>query len=105
MPGLNQTGPMGQGPKTGRGMGVCGAGMAVEGTGVSGYWGAGRGMRRGRGYARGFGAGMGRGWPGAAATTLETPQAGIAGLHARIEKMEQALEKIVRQLEQESDLN
>lgn len=23
MPGLNQTGPMGQGPKTGRGMGRC----------------------------------------------------------------------------------
>ena len=38
MPRFNRTGPMGQGPRTGRGMGPCGGGMA-----------------RGRGTGRGFG--------------------------------------------------
>ncbi len=42
MPGFDQTGPLGQGPMTGRGLGPCGGGM--------GY---GRGF--GRGYGRGFG--------------------------------------------------
>ncbi|GAI10274.1 unnamed protein product [marine sediment metagenome] len=38
MPRFDQTGPLGQGPMTGRGLGPCGGGM--------GY---------GRGYGRGFG--------------------------------------------------
>lgn len=41
MPRGNQTGPMGMGPMTGRGMGPCGGGMA--------YW------RRAGGGGRGFG--------------------------------------------------
>jgi len=42
MPGQNGTGPLGQGPMTGRGLGPCGAGMG-----------------RGRGFGRGMGRGMG----------------------------------------------
>lgn len=38
MPGFDGTGPLGYGPRTGRGMGPCGLGLA-----------------RGRGYGRGFG--------------------------------------------------
>jgi len=38
MPGIDKTGPLGQGPMTGRGMGLCG-----------------RGMGYGRGFGRGFG--------------------------------------------------
>ena len=38
MPGLDRTGPMGQGPLTGRGFGPCG-----------------RGLGFGRGFGRGFG--------------------------------------------------
>lgn len=38
MPGFDRTGPMGQGPMTGRGLGPCGGGKAY-----------------GRGYGRGFG--------------------------------------------------
>jgi hypothetical protein len=41
MPARDGTGPMGQGPLTGRGFGPCGAG---------------------RGYGMGFGRGFGRGW-------------------------------------------
>jgi hypothetical protein len=50
MPGFNGTGPMGQGPMTGRGLGPCGGGMA---------WG--RGCGRGWG-ARFFGYGRNRGY-------------------------------------------
>ena len=48
MPGQDRTGPMGQGPMTGRGMGPCGSGMR-RGFGK----GLGRGMRRGFGYGSG----------------------------------------------------
>ncbi|MBN2558111.1 MAG: DUF5320 domain-containing protein [Clostridia bacterium] len=52
MPGRNGTGPLGQGPMTGRGMGYC--------TGVRApYYGMGFGY--GRGFGRGFGMGYGRG--------------------------------------------
>ncbi|HII98801.1 MAG TPA: DUF5320 domain-containing protein [Methanoregula sp.] len=47
MPGQDQTGPAGNGPGTGRGMGPCGRGMAY-----------GRGFGRGFGRGRGFGAGF-----------------------------------------------
>ena len=39
MPGQDKTGPFGQGPLTGRGLGPCGRGF---------------GFRRGRGFGRGF---------------------------------------------------
>lgn len=43
MPGMDKTGPLGQGPLTGRGLGPCGAGA-----------------RAGLGFRRGLGRGMGR---------------------------------------------
>lgn len=51
MPAFDRTGPQGQGPITGRGMGYC-----------QGGWGMHRGM--GRGIGRGRGRGLGRyfGW-------------------------------------------
>jgi len=56
MPGGDRTGPLGQGPRTGRAAGYC------AGYGMPGYanpiWG--RGFGRGRGW--GFGPGRGRGW-------------------------------------------
>ena len=47
MPNRDKTGPMGQGPLTGRGLGPCGSGI-----------------RKGFGCGRGFGRGLGRyfGW-------------------------------------------
>lgn len=60
MPGGDRTGPMGAGPMTGRGAGLC------AGYGVPGYMnpGSGRGYGggRGRGFGRGMGMGGGRGW-------------------------------------------
>jgi len=56
MPGGDQTGPMGQGPTTGRGMGYC------SGSQQPGFMSSGgsKGMRRRGGGGRGFGGGRGR---------------------------------------------
>ncbi len=62
MPGGDRTGPMGQGPFTGRGLGNCLAYGIPALAGSAAFFGFGR--RRGwfgRGAGRGFGAGFGRG--------------------------------------------
>jgi hypothetical protein len=62
MPGGDRTGPLGQGPMTGRGAGYC-AGYSMPGYANPfvgrGWFGWGRGFGRGRGW---FGRGGGRGW-------------------------------------------
>ena len=61
MPGGDRTGPMGQGPRTGRAFGYC------AGNDSPGYMnpGWGRGFGFGRGWGQGFGAGRGgRPWGG-----------------------------------------
>ncbi|MBN2141272.1 MAG: DUF5320 domain-containing protein [Desulfovibrionaceae bacterium] len=60
MPGFDMTGPLGQGPMTGRGAGRC-SGQAGQGRGPG--FGRGLGFRRGFGPGRGlgFGRGLGRG--------------------------------------------
>lgn len=64
MPGLDHSGPEGQGPRTGRQMGNCkprenDIGDQAD-TPQGGFWGRGRGP--GRGMRRGWGGGPGRGW-------------------------------------------
>ncbi len=54
MPWGDRTGPLGYGPRTGRGLGYC------SGNNVPGYMVAGRGL--GLGLGRGFGRGWGRGY-------------------------------------------
>lgn len=96
MPGRNQTGPAGQGPMTGRGMGVCG-GNAGNGqnAGTDGTVGngAGRGFSGGFGRGRGNGAGRGRGFGGhqAASSGKEALEQRIALLRSELEKTERAL--------------
>ncbi len=51
MPGFDQTGPVGYGPGTGRGMGPCGGGMAF---GRGGRMGMGGRMGPRRGFGRGY---------------------------------------------------
>jgi hypothetical protein len=55
MPGGDRTGPVGQGPRTGRGLGFC-AGFDNPGYMNQGW---GKGFGGGRGWGRGFGAGRG----------------------------------------------
>ena len=58
MPAGDRTGPLGQGPRTGRASGFC-SGYNTPGYTTSPGGGMGRGF--GRGMGRGFGRGMGRG--------------------------------------------
>lgn len=59
MPGLNQTGPFGEGARTGRKMGICRSSRRTESDSPEDFpFAPGRGMRRGRGM--GLGRGMGR---------------------------------------------
>jgi hypothetical protein len=64
MPAGDRTGPMGQGPRTGRAFGYCSGydspGYMRPGPGLGFGRGFGRGY--GRGFGRGFGRGYGRGW-------------------------------------------
>jgi hypothetical protein len=70
MPGFDRTGPMGMGPRTGGGFGLCGPGPARATYGGYGRgagrglppWGGGRGRAWGGGRGGGFWAG---GWGGA----------------------------------------
>jgi hypothetical protein len=59
MPREDRTGPQGQGPKTGRGMGKCGpkGGAPIS----QGQGGVGSGKGQGRGAGKGAGRGTGRG--------------------------------------------
>ena len=69
MPGFDRTGPAGQGPRTGRGMGKCGrvkrGTRADAGQSFNASWDTerpmGRGAGRGRGATGGRGQGKGRG--------------------------------------------
>jgi hypothetical protein len=69
MPRGDRTGPQGQGPKTGRGMGKCGPknqspaspGQGGIGAGKGQGRGSGRGTGRSKGKGRGTGKGGGRG--------------------------------------------
>jgi len=59
MPSGDRTGPMGQGPVTGRGLGFC---SGYDSPGYTKGFGAGMGRGFGFGRGRGFGRGQGRGF-------------------------------------------
>jgi hypothetical protein len=67
MPGGDRTGPRGEGPRTGWGMGFCWPGSkekearSAEAP-LQRVWRWGRGFGRGFGLGRGLGGGRGRGW-------------------------------------------
>ncbi len=65
MPGRDASGPLGAGPRTGRGLGLC------QGYNT-GSWGRRRGCGFGHGFGRGFGFGAGRGVQPVGRTSNET---------------------------------
>ena len=97
MPGVNQRGPQGLGPRTGRCQGVCGN-QNMVGTGAGDGYGAGfggRGCRRefgGGGMRRGMGRGLG---PAAAPATGATNE---TALQDRARMLEQELNAVKAQL-------
>lgn len=103
MPGLNQRGPMNDGPMTGRGRGLC-TGNVAAGQGFVGGYGMGRGLRRGcRDFGSGGGRGMGRGgnygpWAGTSpAVSNQTI------LQNRANMLEAELAEIKNQLKKQSE--
>ncbi len=113
MPARDKTGPQGQGPMTGRGMGY---GRRQEGDVVDpddrGFgmgrgrgWGRGLGRRLGlgRGRGRGWGWGLGRGWSGEdvdagpADDELEGLRAESSRLKAELDAVERRLSKLDKQ--------
>jgi len=62
MPGLDGTGPWGEGPMTGGGRGYCNPASAGYGPAYGRGYGRGRGFRRGFGPGFGWGRGYGRGY-------------------------------------------
>jgi hypothetical protein len=62
MPGLDRTGPWGEGPMTGGGFGYCNPSYRGYGTPLGRGYGYGRGLRRGFGFRGGFARCRGYGW-------------------------------------------
>lgn len=108
MPGGDRTGPLGQGPMSGRAAGYC-AGAEAPGfmnAGMGRGFGRGRGFGTGLGRGRGFGGrGGGRGWrrraywdegpgyyPAADATQAVIDE--IAALRQRLELLDQRLSEL-----------
>lgn len=102
MPGFDRTGPMGAGPRTGRGMGYCGSPTGTPAFGVGGRFGWGRGFGFGRGFG---GGGMGFGWrnrffaASVPAWAPPTPEQEAADLKAQAEWMKGQLDAIQKRIE------
>jgi hypothetical protein len=94
MPGGDRTGPVGQGPRTGRGAGYCGPGDEPGFATAGGRGGFGFGRGRGFGAGRGFGRGWGR-WFGFAASE-EAPRADNEAdrLRAQVEELKNRLARL-----------
>jgi len=117
MPRGDRTGPVGQGPMTGRRAGYC-AGFAAPGFANGGGWGQGlgQGWRRGPGWGRGYG----RGWLGYTVPAYSPPAPGnwplggpvmdsdsqLRALRSQAEQMRSMLSQIeeqIRGLQEEDD--
>ena len=104
MPGRNRTGPSGQGPGTGRGLGGCSVGeQAMTGNYVRGFvYGAGRGGRPwGGGRGRCFGGGRGRMFDASqpADMTVEQGLASLKNQAALLEEQVSATKSRIEELE------
>ena len=106
MPGGDRTGPMGMGPRTGRGAGYCG-GAGVPGF-ISRMGGAFLGRGRGRGgrgwrnmfYATGLPGWMRSGPAGVMPTIAEASRAEKQSLQDQVETLQSQLDEVKRQLAQ-----
>ena len=117
MPGFDRTGPLGQGPRTGRGLGYCAGGRFADAQFGLGY-GAGRGgVPRGGGRGRAWGGGHGRFGPGGflraydlywshpakeifndmIVTERERLEAAMSDLQAEIDSIKKRLEEIAKE--------
>ena len=92
MPGMDRTGPAGEGPLTGRGLGPCGRGLGFR-------RGFGRGL--GTGFGRGLGRGFGRGF--FQQPTEMTKEQKVKILEADKAEVEAELEDIKKEIKETKD--
>jgi len=107
MPGFNGSGPMGAGPMTGWGRGLCGRPAGAGNLPATGR-GYGFGYGRGMGFRRGAGRGLGRGYGPAAGGYGTLPETGygypaskadqIEMLRSNAEAMQNSLEAIQQKI-------
>lgn len=83
MPRGDRTGPLGMGPRTGRGAGNC-AGANTPGNAAAGF---GRGRGGGRGWGR-------QGWGVAPLAQPLQPEEGSGGVQAQLEQINERLRQI-----------
>ena len=87
MPGFDRTGPIGDGPFTGRGLGPCGRGM-----------GFGRGFGRGMAFGQGFGRGFGWRYTEPVSLTKEEQKKMLEEELKQIESEKQEIEKRLNEM-------
>ncbi len=96
MPWGDGTGPMGLGPRTGRGLGFC------SGTGVPGFaWGRGIGRAWGRGLGLHWGRGMGWQWFWRTASAPLSEEERKEILRAQLSALDAQREWLKKQLEED----
>lgn len=102
MPGFDRTGPLGEGPMTGRGLGYCGGRVGWPrfggGRGFGGGWGRGFGWRNRFNAPTWTGRGYGVGWRYGYAPGL-TSREEIDLLNAEAKDLERDLEDIRRRVD------
>ncbi len=99
MPGGDRTGPLGQGSRTGRGLGYCTGNPAPGFTAGSGGWGRGWGGRFGGGFrGRRFG-GYGRGWGAWAPAAYPYPYSGAPDPEAERRTLQDQATFLQRQMD------
>ncbi|RLG15090.1 MAG: hypothetical protein DRN71_02180 [Candidatus Nanohalarchaeota archaeon] len=91
MPGRDRTGPSGDGPMTGRGLGYCAEGSAAP---MRGSFGMGRGFGHGRGFARAIPANI------APLPQVLSKEQQMKNLEQQKSATEESLKEIERQLEE-----
>ncbi len=100
MPWGDRTGPLGYGPRTGRGLGYC------SGNTVPGYMVGGRGLGFGRGYGRGYGfRGAGWGFRGYYAPYPISPENEKRYLEDQKRWLEEELDYINKRISESKDNN
>ena len=113
MPGFDQTGPMGGGPRTGGSRGSCNPATAGNIPAFAGGYGYGRGLGPRRGFRGGYGPGSGRGcgfgrgyewYPPAAGPAYSMGAAGeMDMLKAEANYMQKSLDAINKRIDELSE--
>jgi hypothetical protein len=89
MPGFDRTGPRGEGPMTGRGLGPCGRGRGFR-----------RGFGRGAGFGRGFSRGRGYAYDYAPVAPALTKDQEKAVLEDEMKILQEDMEAIKKRLKE-----